>query len=232
MPARRGHSWRKHTAPPSGSDDGRLRWQWLTIQLLESPAFTSLSANASRAFFRIIVEHTAHAALANGRLVVTHPQFVSYGVTGEYVADALDELDYKGLVKVRCGRAGSGVAHPNIFTLTFVGDHEGAPPTHDWRRCTAERCRRWSEIDRKLAADERGRVGRKKNRHFGIPKFAAPRERSGEGRGNDFNTATNFGIQQCDVDSGREFLPLDQATISWPPSFAQPCWCIRERDDV
>ncbi len=40
---------RKHTAPPGGSDDGSLRWQWLTIQLLESPAFTTLSANACRA---------------------------------------------------------------------------------------------------------------------------------------------------------------------------------------
>ncbi|MGG7578268.1 hypothetical protein [Rhizobium sp. Nf11,1] len=168
---------RKHTAPPSGNDDSSLRWQWLTIQLLESAAFTSLSANASRAFFRIIIEHTAHAALENGKLVVTHAQFVSYGVTGEYVADALDKLEYKGLIKVRRGRAGSGVAHPNLFTLTFVGDHEGAPPTNDWQRCTAERCRKWSEIDRKPAADKRGRVGRKKktpHRDCEIPPLRDP----------------------------------------------------------
>lgn len=87
---------RKHTAPPSGTDDGSLRWQWFTIQLLESAAFTTLSANACRAFFRIVIEHTSHAALENGKLIVTHPQFVSYGVTGEYVADAIDELEYKG----------------------------------------------------------------------------------------------------------------------------------------
>ncbi|MEK1861201.1 MAG: hypothetical protein AAAC49_05325 [Rhizobium leguminosarum] len=153
---------RKHTAPPRGTDDGSLRWQWFTIQLLESAAFTTLSANACRAFFRIVIEHTSHAALENGKLVVTHPQFVSYGVTGEYVADAIDELEYKGLIKVRRGRAGSGVAHPNRFTLTFVGDHEGAPPTDERKRCTTERCRKWSETDRKIAADKRGRVGRKK----------------------------------------------------------------------
>ncbi|AVC48007.1 hypothetical protein GGE50_001643 [Rhizobium leguminosarum] len=162
---------RKHIAPPSRTDDGSLRWQWFTIQLLESAAFTTLSANACRAFFRIVIEHASHAALENGKLVVTHPQFVSYGVTGEYVADAIDELEYKGLIKVRRGRAGSGVAHPNRFTLTFVGDHEGAPPTDEWKRCTAERCRKWSETDRKIAADKRGRVGRKKKSHFGIPKF-------------------------------------------------------------
>ena len=153
---------RKHTAPPSTSDDSTQRWQWFTIELMESPAFMSLSANANRAFFRIIIQHTAHAALENGKLIVTHPQFVEYGVTGEYVADALDELEYKGLIKVQRGRAGSGVAHPNRFTLTFVGDFEGAAPTHEWRKCTKEKCKRWAEIDRKVAADKRGVLGRKK----------------------------------------------------------------------
>ncbi|MCV3738359.1 hypothetical protein OCK02_19315 [Rhizobium sp. TRM96647] len=156
---------RKFTSPPRsehGSVDGKQRWQWLTIELMESPAFTSLSGNAIRAFFRLLIQHTAHAALENGKLVVTHPQFVAYGVTGEYVADALDELEYKGLIKVLRGRAGSGVAHPNRFTLTFVGDHEGAPPTNEWKQCTPERCRKWSDIDRKIAAEKRGIVGRKK----------------------------------------------------------------------
>lgn len=164
-PGKTRSSVRKFTAPPRANDesgDSTQRWQWFTIELMESAAFTSLSANASRAFFRIIIQHTAHAALENGKLVVTHPQFVDYGVTGEYVADALDELEYKGLVKVQRGRAGSGVAHPNRFTLTFVGDYEGAPPTNEWRRCTKERCKQWAETDRKLAAEKRGVVGRKK----------------------------------------------------------------------
>lgn len=159
------NSVRKYTAPPRPEDkdaSSTQRWQWLTIELMESAAFTSLSANASRAFFRIIIQHTAHAALENGKLVVTHPQFVDYGVTGEYVADAIDELHYKGLIKVHRGRAGSGVAHPNRFTLTFVGDFEGAPPTNEWRHCTPERCKRWSDVDRKIAAEKRGVVGRKK----------------------------------------------------------------------
>ncbi len=156
---------RKGTAPPKAgkeSGDSSQRWQWLTIELMESAAFTTLSANANRAFFRIIIQHTAHAALENGNLIVTHPQFVQYGVTGEYVADALDELEYKGLIKVQRGRAGTGVAHPNRFTLTFVGDFEGAPATNEWRRCTPEHCKRWAEVDRKIAAEKRGVVGRKK----------------------------------------------------------------------
>ncbi|WP_333631690.1 hypothetical protein [Agrobacterium cavarae] len=158
-------SVRKFTSPPrSGEADagGSQRWQWLTIELLESAAFTTLSANASRAFFRIVIEHVSHAALENGQLVITHPQFVQYGVTGEYVADAIDELAYKGLIKIQRGRAGSGMAHPNRFTLTFVGDFEGAPPTNDWRNCSAAKCKQWAEVDRKRAAEKRGVVGRKK----------------------------------------------------------------------
>ncbi|MGO7273656.1 hypothetical protein ACCS56_38105, partial [Rhizobium ruizarguesonis] len=41
---------RKQTAPPGAADDGSLRWKWFTIQLLESAALTTLSANACRAF--------------------------------------------------------------------------------------------------------------------------------------------------------------------------------------
>lgn len=156
---------RKNTRPPQVGEksvDGDQRWQWLTVEMMASAAFTMLSSNATKAFFRLLIEHASHAALENGRLIVTHAQFVEYGVTAEYVADAIDELEYKGLIKVKRGRAAAGTAHPNLFTLTFVGDFEGAPPTNDWRRCTRETCARWTKIDRKAAADQRGKVGRKK----------------------------------------------------------------------
>lgn len=157
---------RLHTSPPKSEaigDDILQRWQWITVEMMESPAFRTMSANASKMLFRIILEHQAHGALENGKLIVTHGQFVEYGVTGEYVADAAEELHYKGLVKVHRGRAGTGTSHPNVFRLTFVGDHEGAPATNDWRRITMEHCRRWSEVDRKIAADKRAKYGRKKN---------------------------------------------------------------------
>ncbi|WJR67252.1 hypothetical protein QTA58_00315 [Neorhizobium sp. CSC1952] len=156
---------RKNSRPPSqgaASADSSQRWQWLTVELLSSPAFRTLSPNASRAFFRIIIEHAAHGALENGKLIVTHPQFVEHGVTGEYVADAIDELEYKGLIKIKRGRAGAGTAHPNLYTLTFSGDYEGAPATNEWRKCSLERCRRWDEVDRKIAKANREKLGRKK----------------------------------------------------------------------
>ncbi len=156
---------KKNTSPPKPTRDGGgpvQRWQWLTIELMESDAFRTLSSNATKAFFRIIIEHTSHGAMQNGQLIVTHQQFSEYGVTREYVADALDELAYKGLIKIRRGRAGAGTAHPNRYTLTFVGDCEGAAPTNEWRRCTVEICLNWSQVERKLAAAKREKIGRKK----------------------------------------------------------------------
>lgn len=155
---------KKNTAPPRPGKDGvgsAQRWQWLTIELMEAAAFRLLSSNASKAFFRILIEHTSQASRRNGQLIVTHRQFVEYGVTGEYVADAIDELAYKGLIKIRRGRAGAGTAHPNRYTLTFVGDYEGAPATNEWRRCDEEKCRSWSRVDREAARVKRGRVGRR-----------------------------------------------------------------------
>lgn len=149
---------RRNTKPP-GDQGG---WGWITLEMLESPAFTTLSHNARKALFRIVIENISHASLHNGKLIVTHSQFIYYGVTGEYVGDAIDELDFKGWLRVRRGRAGVGSAHPNTYRLTFLGDYEGAAPTNEWRRCTLAKAKEWNGSARKKAADIRGRVGRKK----------------------------------------------------------------------
>ena len=172
---------RKHTKPPRVDDSGSdistdQRWAWLTIELMGSAAYRTLSVNAFRAFSRILIEHNAHAALENGKLIITHDQFVAYGLTGELVADAIDELEYKGLIRVQRGRAGVGTPHSNIYTLTYVGDHEGAPATNDWRRVTMEKCRRWLETDRKLAAERRGKIGRKKKSPLRDPEISPLRD--------------------------------------------------------
>ncbi|TIM21270.1 MAG: hypothetical protein E5Y61_32435 [Mesorhizobium sp.] len=149
---------RKHTKP-SAEENG---WQWLTRDFMESDAFRTLSGNAHRALFRILIEHVSHAALCNGRLIVTHTQFIEYGVTGEYVADATGELEFKGIIRVQRGKAGDGTSHPNTYRLTFTGDHEGAPATNEWRRCTMAMAKAWSTTVRKQQAEQRGKLGRKK----------------------------------------------------------------------
>jgi len=155
----------KHTRPPTSDEigaDGKQGWLWLTIQMLESPAYRTLSGNAMKAFARILIEHRAHGGFENGKLTVTHQDFIEYGVSRGYVGDAVDELEYKGLIRVKRGRSGAGTPHASIYTLTYVGDYEGAPPTNDWRNCTMERCKKWSDIDRKRAEEKRAKLGRKK----------------------------------------------------------------------
>lgn len=149
---------RKNTQPPS--DQGG--WMAVSRLFLESPAYRSLSVNALKALNRLMIEHIGHGRLMNGELLVTHEQFQEYGVTGEYVADAVDELQYKGLVRTQKGRAGNGTAHPTVYTLTFDGTSNGLAATNEWKRFTMAEARLWSEVIRKQLADERAKVGRKK----------------------------------------------------------------------
>lgn len=90
-------------------------------------------------------------------------RLIAYGVSGEYVADAVDELTFKGLIRVKRGRAGNGTSHPNSYTLTYTGNFEGAPATNEWQRCTPAMVEAWTVTIRKQMADQRGSVGRKKN---------------------------------------------------------------------
>lgn len=149
---------KKNTQPPA--DQGG--WMAITRELLESAAYRSLSVNGRKALDRLIIEHISHGRTENGKLIVTHDQFYAYGVTFSSIADALDELAYKKLVKMRKGRAGNGTAHPTVFTLTFDGTHDGAPATNEWRRFTMAEARLWSEVVRKQLADARSKPGRKK----------------------------------------------------------------------
>jgi len=148
----------KHTKPPT--DQGG--WVAISLNLLESAAYSSLSLNARKAWDRLLIEHMGHNRRHNGKLMVTHEQFISYGVTAEYVGDALDELDFKGLVRITRGRAGNGTSHPSIFRLTFDGDCEGAAATNEWSRVTEADVKRWSKDIREERRNKRARIGKKK----------------------------------------------------------------------
>lgn len=149
---------KKNTQPPANQGG----WMAITREFLESAAYRSLSVNGRKALDRLIVEHIAHGRSENGKLIVTHDQLFEYGVTFGSIADALEELAYKKLVKMVKGRAGNGTAHPTIFTLTFDGTHEGAPATNEWKRFTMAEARLWSEVVRKQLAEARSKPGRKK----------------------------------------------------------------------
>jgi len=137
-------------------------WAWFTEELLSSPAFVTLSPNAMRAFFRIVIEYLKQGRMRNGDLVVTHANFCAYGVSQNYVADAIDELCYKGLIRVRRGRSAEGTPYANKFRLTYLGDDEGAPWSNDWRKCSREAAATWPEAREKLKAERRSKVEQKR----------------------------------------------------------------------
>lgn len=148
----------KVTTPPK--DQGG--WMAMTSDLLKSAAYRSLSPNARKVLDRLIIEHIDNGRRSNGTLIVTHDQFYAFGVTAEYIADAQDELEYKGLIKVQRGRAGNGTAHPSVFTLTFDGTSEGACATNEWKRFTLQEAKFWSEVVRHQLKEKRSAIGRKR----------------------------------------------------------------------
>jgi len=172
---------KRHTSPPKpvkGPAGVGQRWVWLTFDLINSYAYRTLSSNAVKVLFCIICEHLQHGAFEKGKLIVTHQRFRAYGVTSEYIADAIDELEYKGFIRVTRGRAGAGTAHPNRYRLTFTGDFEGAKATDEWKRCTVERCQKWLTDDRRRMKEARqknraraqSRNGKPNSARFGFPK--------------------------------------------------------------
>lgn len=134
----------------------------ITRDFLGSPAYRSLSVDARKRLDRLIIEHIGHGRTENSRLVVTHEQFIEYGATLDLIADAVDELVYKGLVKAERGKAGNGTSHPTVFTLTFDGTYDGVPASNQWKKFTMAEARLWSEVVRKQRAEMRAKVGRKK----------------------------------------------------------------------
>jgi hypothetical protein len=107
------------------------------IEMLESPAYRTLSLSAHRVISRVEIELGSHGGNNNGQLPVTKGDFIEYGVHHEAVAPAIREAEALGFVKVERGRGGNAEHHkPSMFRLTFAHERysRSAPPTHDWRK--------------------------------------------------------------------------------------------------
>jgi hypothetical protein len=124
-------SRRRRRTPYSGQFAGRL------VEMLESPAYRTLSLSAHRILSRIEIELGHHGGLENGKLPVTFDQFVEYGIDRASIAPAIRELEGLGFIEVtERGCAGNAdFRRPNKFRLTYRGA-EGvlSDGTHEWRR--------------------------------------------------------------------------------------------------
>lgn len=147
-------------------------WIPMTLEFLRSNAVRSLSINARKVLDRLIVEHLAHGGFNNGNLITPHRQFIECGVTAYLVADAVEELVFKGLIKCRKGRAGDGTSHPNIYTLTFTMQYDGTAPTNEWRVKDDDDIKQWRHVRPVKLTQRKKKHAAGKKRRLGITKRA------------------------------------------------------------
>jgi hypothetical protein len=105
------------------------------IEMLESPAYRTLSLSAHRILARLEIEMGHHGGTDNGRLPCTYEDFKRYGVHDHAIAPAIRELVALGFVEVtQVGYAGIAEHRaPNFFRLTYRATAAGNP-TEEWRR--------------------------------------------------------------------------------------------------
>jgi hypothetical protein len=112
------------------------------LALIESPSWCVLSLSARRVLDRIEIEMCHHGGVhENGRLVVTHADFIKHGVQKDAVAPAIREVEALGLAEItEQGRGGNAVwRRPNKFRLTYIQTKSANAdayhhPTVEWRR--------------------------------------------------------------------------------------------------
>ncbi len=118
-------------------------WIWLATEIMGSPAWRALGINARQLIDRLIIEHRPHAGLENGQLKCTHADLIDYGLSKNKVKDAIDEARILGFVRVVQGGRYACGRDPNLYRLTFYGDHEGAYPTNEWKGMSEEVIKAW-----------------------------------------------------------------------------------------
>lgn len=167
-------------APPQGEP-----WVWLSAALLASPAWRSMSVNARRALDRLMLEHMAHGGKENGKLQVTHRDFIEAGVSRDFVADAIDELEHLRLIRITSrGRGGTGITHANRFLLTWMPEKGSRFCDDPWKSTDQARVGEWQVLRKKLkrrranASHKQSRDGVKN--HFPTPQMrTAPLRKCG-----------------------------------------------------
>lgn len=109
-----------------------IQFVWMPRAMLESVAFRALSGNSRKALDRLSIELLAHAGTENGNLITTHNDFADYGIRYPSIAEAIRQLEYMGLIRVKKGWAYSGEHTPSLYRLTWLKSADGLPATNEW----------------------------------------------------------------------------------------------------
>jgi hypothetical protein len=201
-------------SPPSGAP-----WIWQTADILASPAWRAMSINARRALDRIMLEHMAHAGTENGNLLVTHRQFIEAGVSRDYVADAIDELEHLRLIRVTVrGRGGIGSHHANRFLLTWMPERGSRFCDDPWTRTDEGRVQAWQQA-RKALKRKRQRSTQTKSRDGVKNHFPTPQTRT---RALRIPGVERRETGLKDLCGGQSSTPHSRSTINILPGYPAP----------
>ena len=127
----RSHPWEVQNRPPKDAP-----WCWFTREMLESPAWRSLSNAAYKVIFRIAIEHMSHAGRENGNLIVTYEDFRSYGIRRSSISAAIREAETLGFIQVtERGRGGNAeFRRASKYALGTLPLSDGTLCGNIWRR--------------------------------------------------------------------------------------------------
>jgi hypothetical protein len=129
-----------------------------TIDMLESPAWRTMSLAARRVLDRIEIEHMYHGAVENGRLPVTYDDFMKFGIERHAINPAFRELEALGFIEItQRGRAGNAdFRKPNVFRLTYLHRYQnGEAATHEWRRIKTTEAAKMAVKNRPKSASQK-----------------------------------------------------------------------------
>jgi len=142
-------------------------------QLIEAPAWRTLSLSARRVLDRIELEHLRHGGKENGQLAVTFEQFVAFGIHRHAIAPAIREARALGFLKITSpGAAGNAEFRaPNRFKLTYLPSMGTNPATHEWRsittidhaEMTAREARKSPQQPRQQPSNRQPALGKRQN---------------------------------------------------------------------
>jgi hypothetical protein len=140
MSRRKAISFRQRdvSRPPEG-----VPWVWYTVEMLNAPAFRTLSLSGRR-FISLLEVHLMNSAgLENGLLTATWTQCQAAGIHKDAVTRTIADVVKRGLVEVtqRGLYRGHGKGMPNRFRLTFrqtrskdeFGREEWFRATDEWK---------------------------------------------------------------------------------------------------
>lgn len=126
--------------PPKGA-----AFIWHTHEMLTSEAWLAMGVNSRRVLERVEIEHMDHGGTENGRLIVTHKNFLDFGVNASEIHPAIQELVFLGFLRYVQGGRWGGSNRPSKYRITWLPDKSEASATNEWRGVTAEQIQVWKK---------------------------------------------------------------------------------------